>query len=120
MRIVVAMTGATGAAYGIRLLAALAELGVERHLILSRWAEVTSFKETGLCAREIGALASVVHWRENQGAPLASGSFRHDGMIAADSRSGRRTSSAGIARQPHQGIIRSRWSPHRGRTSAAG
>jgi flavin prenyltransferase len=72
MRIVVAMTGATGAAYGIRLLAALAELGVERHLILSRWAEVTSFKETGLCAREIGALASVVHWRENQGAALAS------------------------------------------------
>jgi 4-hydroxy-3-polyprenylbenzoate decarboxylase len=83
MRIVVAMTGATGAAYGIRLLAALAELGVERHLILSRWAEVTSFKETGLCAREIGALASVVHWRENQGAALASGSFRHDGMIIA-------------------------------------
>ena len=45
MRIVVAMTGATGAAYGIRLLAALAELGVERHLILSRWGEVTSLRK---------------------------------------------------------------------------
>jgi flavin prenyltransferase len=83
MRIVVAMTGATGAAYGVRMLAALAELGVERHLILSRWAEVTSLRETGLCAREIGALASVVHRRDDQGAALASGSFRHDGMIIA-------------------------------------
>ena len=83
MRIVVAMTGATGAVYGVRLLSALAELGVERHLILSRWAEVTLLKETGLGAREVAALATEVHSRENQGAALASGSFRHDGMIVA-------------------------------------
>ncbi len=83
MRIVVAMTGATGAVYGVRLLAALAELGVERHLILSRWAEVTLFKETGLSARDIGDLASEVHARDNQGSTLSSGSFRHDGMIVA-------------------------------------
>ncbi len=83
MRIIVAMTGATGAAYGIRLLAALRELGVERHLILSRWAEVTILKETGHTAREVGAMASVLHSRDNQGATIASGSFRHDGMIIA-------------------------------------
>jgi flavin prenyltransferase len=66
------MTGATGAAYGVRLLAALAELGVERHLVLSRWAEVTFLKETGLNARDVGAMASEVHSRDNQGAVLAS------------------------------------------------
>jgi flavin prenyltransferase len=48
MRIIVAITGATGVAYGVRLLAALEQLGVERHLIVSRWAEVTILKETGL------------------------------------------------------------------------
>jgi len=83
MRIVVAITGATGAAYGVRLLSALGELDVERHLVLSRWAEVTLLKETGLSVREVGAMASVVHSRENQGAAVASGSFRHDGMIVA-------------------------------------
>ena len=77
------MTGATGAVYGVRLLAALAELGVERHLIISRWAEVTLLKETGLSARGVGAMATEVHARDNQGASVASGSFRHDGMIVA-------------------------------------
>ena len=54
-----------------------------RHLVLSRWAEVTLLKETGLSARDVGDLASEVHARDNQGAALASGSFRHDGMIVA-------------------------------------
>ena len=83
MRIIVAMTGATGAVYGVRLLVALKELDVERHLILSRWAETTLAKETGMSAREVGALASVVHHRDNQGASISSGSFRCDGMIVA-------------------------------------
>jgi flavin prenyltransferase len=83
VRIIVAMTGATGAIYGVRLLAALGELGVERHLILSRWAEVTLAKETGMRAREVGELASVVHQRDNLGASISSGSFRCDGMIVA-------------------------------------
>ena len=83
MRIIVAMTGATGAVYGVRLLAALGEMKVETHLVLSRWAEVTLRKETGLSPRELAATASVVHSREDQGASIASGSFRHDGMIIA-------------------------------------
>jgi 3-polyprenyl-4-hydroxybenzoate decarboxylase len=61
VRIIVAMTGATGAIYGVRLLVALSEHRVERHLILSRWAEATLLKETGMSAREVGALATVVH-----------------------------------------------------------
>jgi flavin prenyltransferase len=83
MRMIVAMTGATGAAYGVCLLAALRGLGVETHLVLSRWAEVTLVKETGLSVRELASTASVVHSRDNLGAPVASGSFRHDGMIIA-------------------------------------
>ena len=83
MRIVVAITGATGAAYGVRLLAALTELGAESHLIISRWAEATILKETGLTAREVAAMASVHHARDDQAATIASGSFRHDGMVVA-------------------------------------
>jgi polyprenyl P-hydroxybenzoate/phenylacrylic acid decarboxylase-like protein len=83
MRIIVAMTGATGAVYGVRLLAALRELDAETHLVLSKWAEVTLTKETGFSARELAQTATVVHSRDNQGAPIASGSFRHDGMIIA-------------------------------------
>lgn len=83
MRLVVAMTGATGAIYGIRLLTALAQLGVESHLVLSRWAEVTIVKETDHTVRDVAALASFIHARGNQAAPIASGSFQHDGMIVA-------------------------------------
>jgi hypothetical protein len=61
MRLIVAMTGATGAVYGICILKALQHLGVERHVILSRWAEVTIVKETGLSVSEVCATASVVH-----------------------------------------------------------
>lgn len=73
MRIVVATTGATGAVYGIRLLQALARLGVESHLVLSRWAEVTIVKETDHMVRDVTALASSSHARNNQAAPIASG-----------------------------------------------
>src|SRR5580658_4158822 len=83
MRIVVAVTGASGVAYGVQLLRDLKELGVERHLVLSQWAEATILKETSLTVREVVALASVAHSRSNVGAEIASGSFRHDGMIIA-------------------------------------
>ena len=83
MRLVVAITGSTGAVYGVAMLTALAELGVETHLVVSRWAEVTLQKETGRTVRDIALLAAAVHARDNQAAPIASGSFRHDGMIVA-------------------------------------
>ena len=58
MRLVVAMTGATGAALGIRLLEALGELGVETHLILSDWARATIKLETQCSVEDVRALAS--------------------------------------------------------------
>ncbi|MFI0816625.1 non-oxidative hydroxyarylic acid decarboxylases subunit B [Streptomyces sp. NPDC021098] len=84
MRLIVGMTGATGAVFGIRLLEALAELPeVETHLVLSRWARTTIELETGRSAREVAALADVTHSPENQGATISSGSFRTDGMVIA-------------------------------------
>ncbi|GAA2447619.1 non-oxidative hydroxyarylic acid decarboxylases subunit B [Streptomyces sp. NPDC051041] len=82
MRLVVGMTGATGAVLGVRFLQNLAELPeVETHLVLSRWARTTIELETGLSADAVGALADVVHRPEDQGAVISSGSFRTDGMV---------------------------------------
>ncbi|MFH8681738.1 non-oxidative hydroxyarylic acid decarboxylases subunit B [Streptomyces lydicus] len=82
MRLIVAMTGATGAPLGVRLLENLRELpDVRTHLILSRWARATIELETGRSVRDVGALADEVHHPEDQGATLSSGSFRTDGMV---------------------------------------
>ncbi|WP_406416224.1 non-oxidative hydroxyarylic acid decarboxylases subunit B [Streptomyces sp. NBC_00842] len=82
MRLVVGMTGATGAAIGVRLLQHLAELSsVETHLVISRWARSTIELETGLTVREVTALADEVYAPEDQGAKISSGSFRTDGMV---------------------------------------
>ncbi|WP_432044998.1 non-oxidative hydroxyarylic acid decarboxylases subunit B [Streptomyces asiaticus] len=84
MRLIVGMTGATGAVFGVRLLETLAELPeVETHLVLSRWARTTIELETGRSAREVAGLADVTHSPEDQGATISSGSFRTEGMIIA-------------------------------------
>jgi 4-hydroxy-3-polyprenylbenzoate decarboxylase len=82
VRLIVGMTGATGAVFGVRLLRNLAELpDVETHLVLSRWARTTIELETGLTVAEVSALADVTHRPEDQGAAISSGSFRTDGMV---------------------------------------
>ncbi|QIY69193.1 non-oxidative hydroxyarylic acid decarboxylases subunit B [Streptomyces sp. RLB1-33] len=82
MRLIVGMTGATGAPFGVRLLQALKQLPeVETHLVLSRWARTTIELETGFSAREVAALADEVHNPEDQGATISSGSFRTEGMM---------------------------------------
>jgi flavin prenyltransferase len=83
MRIVVGITGASGAIFGIRTLEALRVLGVETHLILSKWARATVAHETSMPLEELESLASAVHHPDNQAAPLSSGSFKTDGMIVA-------------------------------------
>ncbi|EYT82230.1 phenolic acid decarboxylase [Streptomyces sp. Tu 6176] len=83
MRIVVAMTGATGAPIGVRLLQALGELGVETHLVVSRWARATLAQETPYSMRDLREMASVCHGPNDQAAPVSSGSFRVDGMVVA-------------------------------------
>ncbi|WP_250517778.1 UbiX family flavin prenyltransferase [Caballeronia sp. INDeC2] len=82
-RIVVAITGATGAIYGVRLLAALRERAVETHLIVSRAGWLTLHDEMALERTAVRALASEWHEPGEIGATLASGSFQHDGMVVA-------------------------------------
>jgi 4-hydroxy-3-polyprenylbenzoate decarboxylase len=82
VRLIVGMTGATGAPFGVRLLQTLKELPeVDTHLVLSRWARTTIELETGLSFREVAALADVVHNPEDQGATISSGSVPTDGMV---------------------------------------
>ena len=82
-RLVVAITGASGAIYGIRVLELLRELPVETHLVLSKWARVTIEQETAYALADVRALADVT-WAENdQAAAISSGSFKTRGMIVA-------------------------------------
>lgn len=83
MRLVVALTGATGTVLGVRLLQTLSALDVETHLVLSRWARATLAQETEWSARDLGAMAAAAHRPDDQGAAIASGSFRADGMVVA-------------------------------------
>ena len=83
-RIIIAITGATGAVYGVRLLQFLQQApGIETHLLISDAAVLTLHQETGLSRREVEALAHVVHKVRDVGASIASGSFQSDGMIVA-------------------------------------
>jgi 4-hydroxy-3-polyprenylbenzoate decarboxylase len=82
MRLIVGITGATGAVLGIRLLQELRDHpDVETHLVLSRWAKATIELETTWSARDVMALADVAHGPEDQAASVSSGSFRTDGMV---------------------------------------
>jgi 4-hydroxy-3-polyprenylbenzoate decarboxylase len=84
IRLIVAITGATGAVYGVRLLRELQKIkGVETHLVVSDAASLTLHQETGLQRREVEALADVVYKPRDIGAAIASGSFLSDGMIVA-------------------------------------
>lgn len=82
-RLVVGISGASGVVLGIRLLEALAELGVQSHLVMSKAAEMTIAYETALKASEVAAKAFRSYPVGNVGAPLASGTFRTAGMIVA-------------------------------------
>lgn len=82
-RLIVGISGASGAIYGIRLLQLLRELGIETHLIISRNARLTISTETDLNVGDVEKLASAVHSNQNLGAACSSGSFRTLGMIVA-------------------------------------
>ena len=82
-RLVVGITGASGAIYGIRLLERLRELDVETHLIVTSWARVTIEHETSYTFAEVKALADVTYGEGDQAAPVSSGSFLTHGMVVA-------------------------------------
>ena len=83
-RIVVALTGATGATYGVQLLKRLhATVGIESHLIISDAATLTLHQELDLQRRDVEALAHVVHRNRDIGASIASGSYPVDALVVA-------------------------------------
>ena len=82
-RLVVGITGATGAVYGVRLLQALEGTRIETHLIVSRWGARTLVHETPHTLDEVQKLASCHYAPADQGAPVSSGSFLTNGMVIA-------------------------------------
>ena len=82
-RLIVGISGASGVAYGVRLLEALKPLDVETHLVLSQSAEVTLAYETDYKVADVQALADVAYSVRDIGAAIASGSFPSAGMIVA-------------------------------------
>jgi 4-hydroxy-3-polyprenylbenzoate decarboxylase len=82
-RLVVGISGASGAIYGVRLLQLLRPTEVETHLIISRAAQLTIGQEIGLKVSEVQALADRTYGIADIGAACASGSFMTAGMIVA-------------------------------------
>jgi 4-hydroxy-3-polyprenylbenzoate decarboxylase len=82
-RIVVGISGASGIIYGVRVLKTLSELGIETHLVMTQAAVKNLMIETRYRVDELESMASHVYDVEDIGAPLASGSFRVDGMVIA-------------------------------------
>lgn len=82
-RLMIGISGASGAIYGVRLLELLQGTGIETHLIMSRAAQTTLAYETDLKVADVEKLATVVHSNQDIGAACSSGSFRTLGMIIA-------------------------------------
>ena len=82
-RLIVGITGASGAMVGVRLLELLKDAGVETHLVISKAAEMALGYETDLQPRDVRALASINHAVMALGAPISSGSFPTMGMVIA-------------------------------------
>ncbi|CAB3706089.1 UbiX family flavin prenyltransferase [Trinickia soli] len=83
-RLIVAITGATGAIYGVRLLDAMRRIdALETHVVVSSAGWLNLQHELGLTKDDLHPMADVVHSVRNVGASIASGSFATDGMIVA-------------------------------------
>ncbi len=83
IRLIVAITGASGAIYGIRALEQAGKNNVETHLLISKWATTTIAKETAYTIDSLRRMADYYHAEDDLAAPLSSGSFKCDGMIIA-------------------------------------
>ena len=80
-RLVIGISGASGAIYGIRMLEMLKKTDIETHLVMSKSAEMTVVYETDYKPKDVKALASVVHPAADIGASISSGSFPTMGMV---------------------------------------
>jgi 4-hydroxy-3-polyprenylbenzoate decarboxylase len=83
-RLIIGISGATGAIYGVRMLEILSKIeDIETHLVLSKAGKMTIQVETPYSVKNVEALADVVHDISNVGASISSGSFRTEGMVIA-------------------------------------
>jgi 4-hydroxy-3-polyprenylbenzoate decarboxylase len=82
-RLIVGISGASGAIYGVHLLRLLQPTDIETHLVMSRSAKITLTQEIGMKVSDVTVLANVVHQADNIGASISSGSFRTLGMVVA-------------------------------------
>ena len=82
-RLIIGMTGSSGAIFGVRMLEALRSTGVETHLVISKWGQRTLEHETPYTVEQVRGLASVVHSPRDLGATISSGSFKTEGMVVA-------------------------------------
>jgi 4-hydroxy-3-polyprenylbenzoate decarboxylase len=81
-RIIVGITGASGAPFAVRVLQMLREIpDIETHLVMSTWARTNIEMETPYSVREVAELGDVCYKLGEQGAAISSGSFRTEGMI---------------------------------------
>lgn len=81
MKLIVGISGASGVIYGVEFLKKCKSLGVETHLILSKWAKKNIEFETDWKLEEVGALADYIYEDDNLAAAPSSGSFLHNGMV---------------------------------------
>jgi 4-hydroxy-3-polyprenylbenzoate decarboxylase len=82
-RIIIGISGATGAVYGVELLKELRELGIETHLVISKNGQITIAHETEYSVPAVQKLADHFYSNQDMTAEIASGSFKTDGMIVA-------------------------------------
>ena len=87
MRLVVGISGASGVIYGIRALEVARDLGIETHLVISKYGQATISLETDYSVSAVKALAHRVYSPDDLAAAIASGSFPTDGMMVCPCRS---------------------------------
>ena len=80
-RLIVAITGATGTIFGVRLLQILQDTDIETHLVMSKWATRTLVEETPYTIEDVQQLATRVYPFADQGAAISSGSFITTGVV---------------------------------------
>ena len=84
MKLIVGISGASGAIYGIRLLEVLhSREDIETHLVITEMGKVTITMETGYAVQDVERLATGVHSIKDLAAPISSGSYKADGMVVA-------------------------------------
>src|SRR5215469_5931640 len=83
MKLIVAITGATGSIFGVRLLQALERTAVETHLVVSKWGARTLVHETPYTLDQVERMATAHYAPLDQGAAISSGSFLTSGMVVA-------------------------------------